>query len=80
MNGKILNYSSIARDVGVDFKTVQEYFSILEDTLVGFELPAFHLSVRKQQRQSPKFFLFDMGIKRALAGEGSNSLREGTTA
>ena len=64
MNGKILNYSSIARDVGVDFKTVQEYFSILEDTLVGFELPAFHLSVRKQQRQSPKFFLFDMGIKR----------------
>ncbi len=66
MNGKILNYSSIAKDIGVDPNTVQSYFEILEDTLIGIRLPGYSRSLRKQQRQAPKFFLFDLGIKRAL--------------
>jgi predicted AAA+ superfamily ATPase len=45
---------------------VKSYYEILEDTLMGFELPAYERSVRKQQRKSPKFFLFDPGVKRAL--------------
>lgn len=65
-NGKILNYSNIARDVGCDTKTAQSYFQILEDTLLGFFLPAYHVSIRKQQRQAPKFYLFDTGVCRAL--------------
>jgi uncharacterized protein len=65
-NGTILNYSNMARDVGVDYKTVQSYFEILEDTLVGFALPAFHESLRKRQAQHPKFYFFDTGVKRAL--------------
>jgi predicted AAA+ superfamily ATPase len=68
MSGKIINYSKIAREVGVDTTTVQNYFSILEDTLIGFTLPAFHRSVRKRQRLAPKFYLFDLGVTRALAG------------
>ena len=39
MNGKILNYSNIAKDIGVDPNTVQSYFEILEDTLIGIRLP-----------------------------------------
>ncbi len=66
MNGKVINYAAIARDTGVDTKTVQSYFQILEDTLVGFHLPAFHASVRKSQRQAPKFYWFDSGVRRAL--------------
>ena len=65
-SGQILNYSSIASDVGVDYKTVINYFTLLEDTLLGFFLPAFHRSVRKQQRLAPKFYFFDTGVKRAL--------------
>ncbi len=65
-NGEIANYTNIARDVGIDSKTVQSYYQILEDTLVGFSLPAYHRSVRKQQRQAPKFYFFDLGVKRAL--------------
>lgn len=65
-NGEIVNYSNIARDVGVDTKTVISYFEILEDTLVGFSLPAFGRSLRKQQIKSPKFYLFDTGVKRAM--------------
>lgn len=67
-NGEILNYTNIARDVGVDTKTVQSYYQILEDTLIGFFLQPYHKSVRKQQRHAPKFYLFDLGVKRALDG------------
>lgn len=66
-SGKILNHSKIARDVGVDVKTVQSWYQVLEDTLVGFHLDAHHSSIRKQLRQAPKFYFFDTGVTRALA-------------
>lgn len=66
-NGKTVNYTNIAKDVGVDYKTVQSYFSILEDTLIGFFLENWHTSVRKRLTQSPKFYFFDCGVVRALA-------------
>lgn len=65
-NGQVLNYAKIARDVHVNEKTVRKYFQILEDTLVGFVLEPYSRSVRKRQVLSPKFFLFDLGVKRAL--------------
>ncbi len=77
-NGLILNCANVARDVGADPKTVSTYFEILEDTLVGFLLPAFHRSVRKQQRVSPKFYFFDTGVKRALDRTLAIPLRPGT--
>ena len=71
MNGKIINFSKIATEVGVDEKTVKTYFDILADTLIGFYLPPFHRSIRKRQRIAPKFYLMDTGVKRALgAGFG----------
>jgi len=39
-NGKILNYSKIAKDVGVTDKTVLNYFSILEETNIGIDFLA----------------------------------------
>jgi len=67
MSGKIVNFSKIARNVGVDYKTVQTYFDILNETYIGFYLPTFHQSVRKSQTQSPKFYYFDLGVKNSLA-------------
>lgn len=66
MNGLPLNYSKIARDVHTDHSVIKSYFEILVDTLVGFELPAYHTSIRKQQRQASKFYFFDCGVRRAL--------------
>jgi predicted AAA+ superfamily ATPase len=79
-NGKIINYSRIADDVGVATVTVQSYFSILEDTLVGFLLPGYHTSVRKQESSSPKFYLFDTGVKRSLEGTLRSEIVAGTYA
>jgi predicted AAA+ superfamily ATPase len=66
MNTQIVNFANIARDTGVDPKTVQNYYQILVDTNLGFFLEAHNRSVRKVQKQSPKFYLFDMGVKRSL--------------
>jgi predicted AAA+ superfamily ATPase len=79
-NGEILNYANISRDVGADIKTVQSYFEILEDTLIGFLLEPFHGSVRKRQRQAPKFYLFDPGVRRALDRTLTVELQPGTYA
>jgi predicted AAA+ superfamily ATPase len=65
-HSEIINYSNISRDNQSDPKTVQGYYQILEVTLLGFFLPPYHLSIRKRQRQSPKFYWFDCGIVRAL--------------
>jgi uncharacterized protein len=77
-NGEIINFSNIARDIGVDTVTVQSYFRILEDTLVGYLLQPFHQSLRKRQRKNPKFYFFDLGVKRSLAGMLSVELKPNT--
>lgn len=66
-NGKIINYSNIARDVGVSDKIVKEYYTVLEDTLIGFHLNPFQHSFRKRLGNRPKFYLFDIGVTRSLA-------------
>jgi predicted AAA+ superfamily ATPase len=79
MAGKVINYSTIARDTGASVPTVQSYFQILEDTLLGFTLPQFHESIRKRQRASPKFYFFDNGVQRALAEDLNTTIHPRTS-
>lgn len=78
-SGKILNHARIAREVGSDPKTVQAWYQVLEDTLLGFHVDGFHASVRKQLRQAPKFYLFDTGVTRALSRMLQVSPHSGTS-
>ena len=80
MNGKIINCSNLSRDVGVDDKTINKYFSILEDTLIGFLLHGFKHSFRKRLNTRPKFYFFDPGVKRALTRTLTIPIKEGTFA
>jgi len=79
MNGELINYSNMAKDTGVSYKTIETYFQILEETLLGFFLLPFDRSIRKVQKQSPKFYFVDCGIKRALERKLSVPLLEKTT-
>ena len=65
---EIVKYSNIARDIRSNPNSVINYYSILEDTLLGFFLEPYHTSIRKRQKHSPKFYWFDTGVRRALAG------------
>lgn len=77
-NGEIINYTRIAKDIDSDPVSVKSYFQILEDTLIGFFLEPFHRSIRKRQRKSPKFYLFDPGVIRAQAYQLDIPVRSGT--
>lgn len=65
-NGNILNYSNIARETGTTYHTVQSYFQVLEDTLIGNFLFPYLKSARKRVAKRPKFYFFDLGVVRAL--------------
>jgi predicted AAA+ superfamily ATPase len=68
MNGQVTNVSSIARDAAVARPTVQGYLATLVDTLIGVWLPAWQRRAKIKEVASPKFYLFDPGVVRALAG------------
>ncbi len=61
-----LNYSKIGRACNQSPKTTQNYYDILEDTLIGFRLPCWNKSKRKQLASHPKFYFFDNGVTAAL--------------
>ena len=65
-NSEIVNYTIIAQDCGVSSKTVKEYFSILEETMLGFFLPSYTKVVKRRVIQSPKFYYFDVAIPNHL--------------
>jgi len=67
-SGTMLNYSSLASDVGLPATTVKEYYQILEDTLVGFSLPAWTKTIKRKAVSTAKFYLFDVGVMHQLAG------------
>lgn len=67
-NGQVTNVAALSRDAAVGRTTVQNYFEILVDTLIGWWLPAWKLKRSTKQVGHPKFFLFDCGVARALSG------------
>ena len=69
MNGKPINFSALGRDSGISDQTARDYYSIMLDTYLAFELPAWSRSIRKQVRSSSKFYLFDCGVLNVLLGE-----------
>jgi predicted AAA+ superfamily ATPase len=74
-HGELTNFANIARDCGVDAKTVKEYYQILVDTLLGtFVEPYKARQERQVITKAARFYLFDVGVagavtKRHLAEE-----------
>lgn len=65
-DGEIINNNNIAQDCGVSSNTVSNYFDILEDTLLGFRVPAYTKTMKRRLVQSPKFYYFDVGVANHL--------------
>lgn len=74
-NGKMINYTNIASDAQVPRSTVQEYFQILRDTLLGDDLPAWRKSVKRKPVSTSKFYFFDIGVARFLQGRRGLEMR-----
>lgn len=67
VNGQALNYENIARESHIGRTTVQNYFDVLTETLIGFELPAYKPGLKVKEIARPKFYFFDSGVARACA-------------
>ena len=69
-DGAMVNCSSIARECGVSSNTVKGYFQILEDTLLGRNLPAWRARPKRRTIGAPKFYFADVGVVNRLARRG----------
>ena len=67
-NGEVVNFTKLGNDCQVAASTVREYISLLEDTLVGFLLPAWIESKKRKAIKSGKFYFFDPGVTHTLSG------------
>ncbi len=67
LNGQILNLENLAREAYVKRSTANDWFIILEHTLLGFRLPAWRPGFKVREIAHPKFYWFDPGVARAAA-------------
>ena len=67
-NGELLNFTNMARDCHVAVKNVRNYVQILEDTLFGALLQPWRAARRRKAIATAKFYFFDTGVARLLAG------------
>jgi len=75
-NGLLINFTNISNDAQVPSSTVQEYFQILRDTLIGFDVPAWKKSLKRKPISTSKFYFFDVGVVRYL--QNRSTLKEGS--
>jgi len=67
-SGRIVSYSTLARETAVSSNTIKAYYQILEDTLVALRVDPFLKSARKRIVMHPKYYVFDLGVTNILVG------------
>lgn len=66
----VLSVASVAQDCGVDRKTAENYFQLLEDLMIGIRLPVFRRRAKRKLVSHPKFYFFDTGVFHTLRPTG----------
>lgn len=66
--GSILNFSSLANDVGVSHTTIKSWISILEASNIVFLLNPYYKNISKRLIKSPKLYFYDTGFACYLLG------------
>ena len=77
-SGEMIVYNNIAQDCGISAPTVKEYFSILEQTMIGYLIPGFTFTEKRKSIAAPKFYYFDVGILNYLLKH--KNVKSGTNA
>lgn len=66
--GQLLDLSSIGNDLGVSYKTVDAWISILEASYIAFRLQPYYKNYGKRVIKSPKIYFYDVGLASYLLG------------
>lgn len=67
-NGTVVNFTNVSNDAQVPRTTIYEYFEILKDTLILYELPSWRKSKKRKPLSSSKYYFFDVGVVATLQG------------
>jgi predicted AAA+ superfamily ATPase len=65
-NSELLNYTNVAREVGVSAKVVRSYFEIIESTFLGYRIPPWTRTKNRRMIETEKFYFFDVGVANFL--------------
>lgn len=68
--GSVTNTSEIAREAHIERASAENYFSIIEDLLMGVRLPVFTRKAKRKLIRHQKFYYFDTGVFRAIRPTG----------
>ena len=66
--GQLLNYNSMANDIGVSQPTIRKWISLLEASYIAFLLPPFFRNIGKRLIKTPKVYFYDVGLATYLLG------------
>ena len=64
--GQLLNLSNLGNELGINYKTVRSWISILEASYLVFLLQPYHKNFNKRIVKQPKLYFFDTGLLCAL--------------
>ncbi len=67
-SGRLFVASSIAGEIGVSYKTVQDWVSVLEASYIVFRLQPYHSSYGKRLVKTPKLYFTEPGLAVYLLG------------
>ena len=66
--GQLLDLSSLGNDLGINYKTVSAWISVLEASYIAFLLYPHHENFAKRLIKSPKLYFYDTGLLCSLLG------------
>lgn len=66
--GSIINYNSLANDVGVDIKSIKNWISILKASFIIYEHSPYFNNLGKRVIKSPKYYFTEVGLLSFLLG------------
>ncbi len=76
MNAQVLNVNNISKEASVARSTLDGFFNIIDETLLGCFVEPIHLKAKVKEVSTPKFYFFDCGVVRALRNELDESIHE----
>jgi predicted AAA+ superfamily ATPase len=66
-SGRAINLTKIGQESGIALSTLRGFYGVLEDTLLGFGVPAYARADRARLLTTPRFYFFDVGVRNAVA-------------
>jgi|JI9StandDraft_2_1071091.scaffolds.fasta_scaffold22281_2 predicted AAA+ superfamily ATPase len=79
-SGQIMNRDALAKQAGVDTKTVLSWLGLLESSFIIFLIQPWHNNLNKRIIKSPKLYFYDTGLLCSLLGIKSSSALQSSAA